>query len=370
MAKEEYFIGLMSGTSINAIDAALVSIKKNTITIIESHSEPIPFPIKQAIKELCSPGFNSVNKLGSMDTQLGRLFANTTLNLLKKSSVPYTEITAIGTHGQTIRHEPNHEFPFSIQIADPNIIAAHTGITTVADFRRRDIAHSGQGAPLTPAFHQFLLQNTNEEQWILNIGGIANVTLISNNTISNGFDTGPGNILLDAWCEKHTQKPFDDKGRWAKTGKVHHYLLEQLLSHPYFKASPPKSTGRECFNLEWLNSVIRKINENIKPEDIQATLAELTAQTIADSIQHYQIHPTTINVCGGGAYNEYLMQRLASLCKNHTIKTTSSIGIDPEWMEACAFAWFAQQTLERKTINLNTITGATRQSVLGAIYAA
>ncbi|MBV53048.1 MAG: anhydro-N-acetylmuramic acid kinase [Coxiellaceae bacterium] len=370
MTQEAYFIGLMSGTSINAIDATLVSIKNHTLELIETHSELIPFQIKQAIKELCVPGFNSIHKLGSMDTQLGRLFANTVLNLLKKSDIPYHKVTAIGTHGQTVRHEPNHEFPFSIQIADPNIISAHTGITTVADFRRRDIAHSGQGAPLTPAFHQFLLQNTHEEQWVLNIGGIANVTLISNNIASNGFDTGPGNILLDAWCEKHTKKPYDDMGQWAQSGKTHHQLLEHLLRHPYFKSSPPKSTGRESFNLEWLNTIIRQIPSPISPEDTQATLVELTAQTIADSIQQYQINPTTITVCGGGAYNEYLLRRLASHCKNYTIRTTSTFGINPEWVEACAFAWFAQQTLEKRTINLMEITGATRPSVLGAIYTA
>ena len=370
MTTPTYYIGLMSGTSMNAIDAALVSLSSNQIELIETHTETIPFPLKQAIKDLCSPGFNGIHKLGSMDTQLGRLFANTTLNLLKKTSIPRTAIQAIGSHGQTIRHEPNHEFPFSMQIADPNTIAAHTGITTVADFRRRDIAHSGQGAPLTPAFHQFLLQDHPEDQWVLNIGGIANATHIKNHAVIAGFDTGPGNLLLDAWCEKHTGQSFDNHGEWAATGKIHTDLLEYLLDHPFFKTPHPKSTGRETFHMEWLSKIIMKIQKPISPEDVQATLVDLTAQTIADSILQYQINPTTIWVCGGGANNHYLIKRLSSLCKQHAVTTTSSIGIDPEWVEACAFAWLAQQTLERKTIDLSAITGATRPSILGAIYTA
>ena len=370
MKTPQYYIGLMSGTSINAIDAALVSLSSTHIKLIETHTETIPFPLKQAIKELCSPGFNAIHRLGSMDTQLGRLFANTTLNLLKKTSIPRTAIQAIGSHGQTIRHEPNHEFPFSIQIADPNTIAAHTGITTIADFRRRDMAHSGQGAPLTPAFHQFLLQHLPEDQWVLNIGGVSNATHIQNNSVIAGFDTGPGNLLLDSWCEKHTGRPFDNHGEWAASGSIHPELLEHLLEHPFFKAPHPKSTGRETFHIEWLTSIIKKMPHPISPNDVQTTLVELTAQTIADSILNHQINPTTIRACGGGANNHYLIKRLSSLCKQHTVITTSSIGIEPEWVEACAFAWLAQQTLHKKTIDLNTVTGATRPSILGAIYPA
>ena len=368
MSKKEYFIGLMSGTSIDAIDSVLVSLDDNSIDVVCTHSEPIPFKVRQSIKELCSPGFNAINKMGALDTQLGRLFSDATLNLIGKSTVKKEQVVAIGTHGQTVRHQPNNEFPFSIQIGDPNTIAAHTGLTTIADFRRKDIAHSGQGAPLAPSFHHFLLKDSVDDQWVLNIGGIANVTHIQNGILINGFDTGPGNLLLDAWCEKHTQQLFDHDGSWGKQGTIHIPLLDRLLEHDFFRLPTPKSTGREQFNIEWLNKVIHDHQITASPEDIQATLVELTAQTISDSIQDNQSHPSNIYICGGGAYNSYLMTRLKSLCKSHNIRTTREIGIDPEWVEACAFAWLAQQRIQSKKVVLNLITGATKPAVLGSVY--
>lgn len=365
-----YYIGLMSGTSIDAIDAALVTIDNNSIQLIETHNEPIPLAVKETIRSLSQPGFNAINRLGKLDTQLGRLFADATLNLLKKSNRQTKDIIAIGSHGQTIRHNPNDEHPFTVQIGDPNTITAHTRITTVADFRRRDLAHSGQGAPLTPAFHQFLLQHLNDPQWVLNIGGIANVTLLNHQKIITGFDTGPGNMLLDGWCEQHQQQPFDRNGQWAAGGTVDHTLLDLLLADPFFKQSPPKSTGREYFNINWLNNILKFVKPAPTPQDVQATLVELTAQSIADVITSTNNTPTTIHVCGGGAHNQELTRRLGALCPHHHIQTTDHLNIAPDWIEACAFAWLAKQTLEKQPLDLQPITGASPSSILGAIYQA
>jgi len=370
MSKPSYYLGLMSGTSIDSIDAALVAIDDNTIKLIGSHNEPIPYKIKQEIINLSSPGFDAINKLGALDTKLGRLFSDAALNLLSLTNISPTQITAIGSHGQTIRHNPNKEHPFTIQIADPNIIASHTKITTVADFRRRDLAHSGQGAPLTPAFHQFMLKHLHDLQWVLNIGGISNVTLLDNNKIIAGFDTGPGNILLDSWCHKHLNQPYDKDGEWAAKGTVIPQLLDLLLADLFFLKTPPKSTGREHFNLNWLEKIIKKMPCEPEAKDIQATLIELTAQSIADAITCYNNTPTSIRVCGGGAYNKQLMKRLSSLCPHYNIKTTDDLNIAPEWVEACAFAWLAKQTIEKVKINLQDITGATQESILGGIYLA
>lgn len=367
--QNKYFMGLMSGTSVDAIDVVLVAFSNQKMQLIASHSHPLPQILKQKIHRLCQSTHASLSEIGETDVALGKQFANSCLALLKQTGLKAENICAIGSHGQTICHMPNLDTPFTWQIGDPNIIATLTNITTVADFRRRDLALGGQAAPLAPAFHQYLLDCEHEDRWVLNIGGMANITYLPQDKTKAviGFDTGPGNTLMDAYCREHLQKDFDDNGEWAKSGTVNQELLSLLLSDPYFQQPPPKSTGREYFHLDWLNSKLTFIPTAVAPENIQATLLELTARTISDAIQDFQ-HAGSLWICGGGVHNITLQQRLQQLCTRTKIHTTEEIGIHPDWIEACAFAWLAKQTLEGKPGNIPSVTGARHASVLGAIY--
>lgn len=370
---ENYYIGLMSGTSMDGIDAALVSFGASdpVITLIDTASIEIPATLKSTLNLLCHGENIALRLLGETDTQMGHLFAEAVLTLLQKTNINSAKIIAIGSHGQTIYHHPSGENPFTLQIGDPNIIAAKTKITTVADFRRKDIALSGQGAPLVPAFHDYLWQSRKTDQWVVNIGGIANVTYLPANKEKSviGFDTGPGNTLLDSWHKKHRQLPCDINGEWARSGKLNTALLQILLSDPYFEKSFPKSTGREYFNLNWLSQKIFSITEfsTIKPEDIQNTLTELTARTIADAVFSKR-EDKKLWLCGGGTFNVFLVERLRANLPNIDIQSTREIGIDPQWMEAAAFAWLAKQTMEKKSGNLPSVTGANHRDILGGIY--
>lgn len=364
-SKSNYYIGLISGTSMDSIDAVIVSITKDKIKLIESHANPIDDELRKEILSLCHPGDNAINRMGQLDVKLGRLFANTAEALIEKANLTPDDIVAIGSHGQNIRHMPSAEIPFTLQIGDPNVIAALTGITTVGDFRRRDVALGGQGAPLTPAFHHFLFKKYEGIQWVLNIGGIANVTLIHPQLPIIGYDTGPGNTLLDAWYYQHTNKRYDNNGEWAKSGAINYDLLKALRSDPFFSKEPPKSTGLEHFNLKWLITHIKKLGEHVPSEDIQATLNELTATTIADNLNRYPAK--YIWACGGGAKNRFLMERLQSLC-NTPILSTDAVGIPLDWIEACAFAWFAYCTLNRSPCNIPSVTGASEETILGAVH--
>lgn len=360
------YIGLMSGTSIDAIDCVLITIQNEQPRLLAASTTEIPVDIRNNLFTLIQSIHCDIGLLGKTDTQLGQLFAKACLDLLKKTNVAKNEIIAIGSHGQTIYHQPNHDHPFTMQIGDPNIIAAKTGITTVADFRRRDLALGGQAAPLAPAFHAYLFGRQSFHQWVVNIGGMANITGLSVDPATPviGFDTGPGNTLLDQWHQQHHQAPMDVDGRWARSGTVHHALLKALLADPYFQKPPPKSTGRDYFHLSWL---VKHLASEIKPVDVQATLTELTAITIANAI-NAQKNTEVIWICGGGAFNQYLMERLIKHCAPATVKTTSDIGIDPKWIEAAAFAWLAKQTIEKKPGNLPSVTGAKSASILGAIF--
>lgn len=366
MASKGYYIGLMSGTSMDGIDATLVEFCNQTPKLIATHKEPIPTTLKQQIIALCTPGDNGINRMGEADVALGKLFATAALTLIKQSGIEKQHIIAIGSHGQTIRHMPTTPLPFTLQIADPNIIAANTGITTIADFRRRDMALGGQAAPLAPAFHHYLLHHPTENRCIVNIGGIANLTLLpTNNTQAIiGFDTGPGNTLMDAWISQQRQQSYDHNGEWAKSGNVNQTLLTKLLNDTYFKQLAPKSTGREYFNLQWLGP------QTLPPADIQATLLALTVQSIKYAIQQLPVTIDSIWLCGGGANNAYLCEQLASTCSPIRMTTTEEAGIHPDWVEAACFAWLAKQTIEKKPGNLPSVTGASRTATLGAIYAA
>ena len=376
-SKLNLFIGLMSGTSMDGIDAALVHIPNEAesdspFTLIKTYSHPMPLQLKEDLSSLCQPSYDAINRMGRCDVELGRLFADCCLQLLAESNYKPSDIKAIGSHGQTIRHMPFEKIPFTLQIGDPNTITANTNITTVADFRRRDMTHGGQAAPLTPAFHQFAFQQQGTHRWILNIGGIANITYLpaDKHAAIIGFDTGPGNTLLDQWCLKHCNKPFDAQGDWAASGCIDNKLLTLMLSDPYFTLAYPKSTGREYFNLAWLNSHLKQIARSISAQDIQATLLELTVSSIASSIKDIDTYPTDIFVCGGGVHNIALMTRLQELRPQLNVQTTNALGLHPDWVEAVTFAWLAKQTLERKPGNVPSVTGAKKLSILGAIFPA
>lgn len=368
-SRTNLYVGLMSGTSVDSVDAALINFNVHPSELIATHTQSISDSLRQNILTLCNENTDSVDLLGSVDVELGELFAEAVLNLLHKAQIAKHEIRAIGSHGQTIRHRPNAKFPFTIQIGDPHIIASRTEITTVADFRRRDMALGGQAAPLGPAFHEYLFRDFKENYWVLNIGGIANLSFLPADIHQNilGFDTGPGNTLMDAWCMLHIQKQFDDRGLWAASGTINEALLTRLKSDPYFKKTFPKSTGRELFNLDWLNQHFLSLNQPIKPEDVQATLLEFTATTITDAIKTISSSYKKLWVCGGGVNNSQLLKRLTQLCAPQAVSSTSAIGIPPKWIEAAAFAWLAKQTIEGKPGNKPSVTGAKRTSILGAI---
>lgn len=357
-----YYIGLLSGTSMDSIDAAIVDFQQTQPRLIAHHSHPIPTELKTNLQKLCQPGENEINRMGDADVQIAECFAQAVNELLKKSNIDKNDIIAIGSHGQTIRHMPNEKHPFTLQIGDPNIIAQQTGITTVADFRRRDMAAGGQGAPLAPAFHQAIFGPIAKQQSIaiVNIGGVANVTLIEKSNVI-GFDTGPGNNLADKWIWQCLEKPYDANGDWARTGNINEELLQNLKRDPYFAQPAPKSTGPEYFNLKWLNDFLKYFK--LPNEDIQATLIELTASTIADNVKQAD----KILVCGGGVHNTLLMRRLNSLLNNN-VQSTNDHGVDPDWVEAMLFAWLAKQTLEKKPIDLHNITGASEAVILGGVY--
>ncbi|CAH9018816.1 anhydro-N-acetylmuramic acid kinase [Candidatus Nitrosacidococcus sp. I8] len=367
------YIGLMSGTSMDSIDGVLIELE--SFKIQATHTTLFSQSLRSQLFELVTNHEISLKDLGTLDIKLGYLFAETATEILRKTNISPTKVHGIGSHGQTIYHYPNQtSYPFSLQLADPNIIAEITEITTVADFRRRDMAAGGQGAPLTPAFHAALLQKKplNQDIAVLNIGGIANISLLPANQDLPiwGFDTGPGNILMDQWIAKNQDQVMDQDGIWAASGQVNDELLYMLLDDPYFSLKPPKSTGREYFNLSWLQNILNQINREISPEDIQATLCALTAKSVQLAVISSYFQPNELVVCGGGAYNKTLINNLQRALPHCKITTTIDYGIPPKWVESCAFAWLAKQTLEGLPGNIPTVTGAKRSVILGAIYPA
>ena len=362
----ELYIGLMSGTSIDGIDAGLVDFSHGKIKLVAFHYLAFPETLRQQIQHLSQPDHPVLLKdFGRMDSQLGQLFAEAATQLLLSANVPATSITAIGSHGQTVYHAPDTDRGFSLQIGDPNRIAQFTGITTVADFRRRDIAAGGQGAPLVPAFHHAAFFDQSEPCTIVNIGGIANITVLDQNPVI-GFDTGPGNGLMDWWCQQHRGQAFDRNGDWAASGHTDPALLACLQDDNYFRLVPPKSTGKEYFSSAWLT---RKLSEfsNLKPEDIQATLCQFSAGTIANAIRQYAPNTRRTLVCGGGAHNARLLLYLREYLQMPVVSTADQ-GINPDHVEAIAFAWLARQTLKNLPGNLSSVTGANSPVILGGVY--
>jgi anhydro-N-acetylmuramic acid kinase len=362
----------MSGTSVDAIDSALVRFGDDGLELIATHEHIIPPEIKTQIAAISHAGDNEIERLGVLDRELGLLFAKATMQLLESANTPPQQVRAIGSPGQTIRHRPpssasSPSKSFSLQIGDPNTIAENTGVTTVADFRRRDIASGGEGAPLAPGFHAVAFARPNVIRAIINIGGIANATFLVGTDLRMGFDTGPGNTLLDHWILGKRAEPYDCNGQWAATGQVNTVLLDRLLFHPYFKKGGPRSTGKEDFNLPWLEHNLVTMEE-IAPEDVQATLVEFTCTSITRAIEQSLLAVSEVYVCGGGAHNTHLMERLQSQLAPATVQSTAAIGIEPDWVEAATFAWLAKQTLEGLPGNSSVVTGAAGLRVLGGIY--
>lgn len=367
----DYFIGLMSGTSMDSVDAVLVDFSGQTPELIHTYTHEIPAELRTELAAICKPRNKcKLEDVAQLDIKAGLLFAEAANMLIKQSGHRKVMINAIGCHGQTIQHQPDVKFPFSIQIGDPNTIAEQTGITTIADFRRRDISAGGQGAPLVPAFHKYLFQTRKFDRVILNIGGMANITILPSNFHQpvTGFDTGPGNILMDEWTRKHLKQPMDKDGVWAASGKIEDVLLEKMMKEKFFSQPPPKSTGRETFNLDWLEKLIKRCRKRFIRKNVQTTLCELSARTIAEAILQYAPESTEILVCGGGAHNLSLMFRLQALLGSKRLFTTEDYGLDPDWIEAMAFAWLAKQTMEGKPGNIPEVTGARHPVILGGIY--
>lgn len=366
---KSYYIGLMSGTSLDSVDAVLVSFTPE-FSLHATHTHPLPEALREQILQLTRSGPDEIDKLGQLDIQLGRLFGEAALALLKASQIEPSRISAIGSHGQTIRHRP--ELGFSLQIGDPATITELTGISTIADFRRRDLAAGGQGAPLVPAFHEALFRSPTQDRVLINLGGMANITLLpaAAGLPVTGYDTGPGNVLMDAWIQQQRGQCYDAEGHWASSGQVDDRLLTQLLSHTYFQQPPPKSTGRELFDLPWLEQALTTLPHTLGPADIQATLLELTVRSLADAIQHHALYQPELYLCGGGSHNRALHARLQQLLPDARIDTTAAIGLPPDWVEAAAFAWFAMRTQHQQTSSLASVTGARQDRILGAIHLA
>lgn len=358
----------MSGTSMDGIDAVLVSFEDSTVRVHDTHSVPYPENVRQRLI-LASQNQATPDEVGELDTLTGALFAEAAEGLIRKTGLERTSIRAIGSHGQTLRHQPSGPGRFSLQVGNPSIIAEKTGITTIGDFRSRDMAAGGQGAPLVPAFHQHFFGSPTEDRCILNLGGIANITWIPSapDRPATGFDTGPANALMDAWCYEKTGKPYDENGKWAEEGIVNQALLGDMLSDGYFERPPPKSTGKEKFNLEWVKTQVLRHRET-RPEDVQRTLLQLSV--ITATRQMPQTPAMTVYVCGGGTRNRLFMKELSQALSPVRVLNTDILGIDPQWVEPTAFAWLARQTMERKPGNLAEVTGASGPRILGAIYPA
>jgi anhydro-N-acetylmuramic acid kinase len=366
------YIGVMSGTSLDGIDVALVDYDEqhNSLQLIDAKTYDFPNDLEQRLTNIITQRHIGLEELGQVDIALGHLISESVNSLLSEQTERVVQdIIAIGSHGQTVFHSPNNPYPFSMQIGNGNVIAELTGITTIVDFRQRDMTLSGQGAPLVPAFHQEIF-STDSNRAILNIGGISNVTFLAKDEGQPllGFDTGPGNTLMNAWIQRHHGQRYDRDGIWAKSGNLNQPLLDLLLAEPYFRQPIPKSTGREVFNLDWLDTKIGHLCENVSPEDVQATLLEFTSQTIANAIRDFLPPVDDVLLCGGGAHNTALVAALTEKLSPIRIETTEKHGLHPDWVEAVAFAWLAHKTISHQKVDLTSITGSTAPTILGAVY--
>lgn len=360
-----YYIGIMSGTSLDAIDVVIAQRNKQGLQQIAGFAAKMPESLRQQLLTICTEKKAELQVLGEVDHLFALTCADAVKQLLKKNSLDASQISAIGSHGQTIFHSPLTASPFTQQMGDASLIAAKTGIPCVSDFRRMDMAYGGQGAPLVPAFHQALFAQAGKQRIILNIGGIANISVLGANTSVLGYDTGPGNVLMDGWIEKCLGHFYDKDAQFAKQGQIIPPLLDKLLADEYFLLEAPKSTGREKFNLAWLEGHL--LAQQFNSADVQRTLLELTAITISNQIKLHS-NSAAVFVCGGGALNPLLMERLQQLLHSHMVCDTHALNVDPMFVEAIAFAWLAEQRLLENTIPLKSVTGATRDAILGCVY--
>lgn len=366
---EELYIGLISGTSADGIDAALVRFEQNQPRLVHALTHAWPEALRTQILRVAQDETTlDLDTFGRLDVAVGRTFADAVEALLVQSGTPAASIRAVGSHGQTIRHRPSGEHPFTLQIGNAAVIAERCGIDTIADFRSADVAAGGQGAPLLPAIHAMLLGARGHTRVVLNLGGIANITVLGADGSVLGFDTGPANGLMDAWCLRHRGEAFDRGGTFAASGQVDETLLAQLLRDPYFAMPPPKSTGREHFHLAWLDAQLHALS--ILPADVQATLLEFTARSIAMAIDAHAKDAVDVLLCGGGVHNPVLVQRLQDELEPRELASTAVYGVDPDFLEATAFAWLARQRLLGLPGNLPAVTGAKGFRVLGAVYPA
>ena len=367
------YIGLMSGTSMDGIDAVLVDISpdRKTQRLIHGITQPYSAEVKKALEQVLHASTHSLRAIYQLNTLIGRDFAQAANTLLKQAGVSATAVEAIGSHGQTLEHDASSQggIPYTVQLGCPHTIAELTKVAVVADFRTRDLVLGGQGAPLAPLYHQALFSHLGSALAVVNIGGIANVSYLLNNQGVSGFDVGPGNCLMDAWCMSHRGKPYDERGEWASEGKVIEPLLHQLLADPFFHKSGPKSIGKEYFSMPWLSANCTDIS-SYNPQDVQATLLQLTAHTIAQAIAAGETAITRLLVCGGGAHNTQLLAMLSQLLPTVRVESTAAVSVDPNFVEAQMMAWLAHQMIIRQPLDLTTITGSTQKAILGVFYPA
>ena len=372
----ELFIGLMSGTSLDGVDVALVAFTEQKTQMLHSHFLAYPAALRAQVLALQHPTENELENTALIGNALAKIYAEAVNQLLVDAQLSSNQIVAIGCHGQTIRHRPGFEdgIGFTLQIGNAALLSELTGITVISDFRSRDIAAGGQGAPLVPAFHQAVFADKQINRAIINIGGIANITYLGNSeNFSNksngvyGFDSGPGNMLLDAWIKQHKNLDYDANGDWASTGQVIPSLLSDMLAEPYFALLRPKSTGRDLFNQIWLQEKLLATT-TLRPQDVACTLVALTAHSIYNALTQHCGEFNEVYVCGGGAHNRLLIELLQTLLGETKCDSTESLGIGADWVEAIAFAWLAKQCINKKTANLAEVTGAKGPRILGAIY--
>jgi len=363
---DELIIGMLSGTSRDGVDAVLVNFSSGSMDVLHALCVPYPPAIKLTLDQLLETGAPPAeNVAGLLDENLGRFFARIAQNLVREAGMEMRDIRAIGSHGQNVWHQPRGENPMTIQLGRGDIIARNTGTTVVADFRNADVKAGGQGAPLAPLLHQHLFRSEKEDRVILNLGGIANLTILPTKGGVTGFDCGPGNCLMDIWTKRHLQKDYDNNGNWASKGRTDTVLLERMLQDPYFSQLPPKSTGLEYFNMAWLENMLD--DSGLTQVDIQATLVDLTALSVSRSLRDTG-QPTRLLVCGGGVHNTFLMRSLAAALPDSIVTSTARYGADPDWVEGLLFAWLARERMNESAQDTPPITGADHPVLLGVIH--
>ena len=364
----EFYIGLMSGTSLDGADVAVVELDETRCVVQAADTTPFPEHLATRLRALAATPTISLRELGSLDAALGSFFAECVQRSLSSTGYEVDDIAAIGHSGHTVFHKPAPPHPFSMQLGDPNVIAAETGIDTIADFRRMDVAYGGQGAPLAPTFHEWRFADPSEVRVALNLGGIANITVLHPEQPLTGFDTGPANSLMDAWCRRCWDERYDVNGRRARDSAFIPGLLTMFLADPYFRMRPPKSTGFEYFNMDWIAEKLAQYNGDVTDSNILATLTELTAVTVSNAIQTAAPKTARVILCGGGTFNPFLIQRIESHLPSCTVESSSAHGVDPEWVEAVAFAWLARARLSARPGNATAVTGARHTAILGGLY--